>query len=82
MYRIVEDASSNGDAGVAELLPLLEEPESARWLAHQLLEGCIVSSMVEQKCLEIIRSLATGSSAEALGEQIWLKDYATKRGNV
>ena len=58
-----------------ELLPLLGEPESAHWLAFQLLELCQPSPAVRERCLAIIRGLAAGSGAEALGAQFWLRDF-------
>jgi len=58
-----------------ELLPLLDEPESAQWLAFQLLELCQLSPEVRERCLAIIRKLAAGSGADAVGAQYWLRDY-------
>jgi len=58
-----------------ELLPLLDEPESAQWLSFQLLELCQPSPTVRKKCLGIIRGLAAGSGADALGAQYWLRDF-------
>src|SRR5438874_1040584 len=58
-----------------ELLPLLDEPESARWLAFQLLELCQPSHVVRQRCLAMIQDLAAGSGSDALGAQYWLLDF-------
>ena len=58
-----------------ELLPLLDEPESAQWLAFQLLELCQPTAVVRERCLAIIRELAAGSGADALGAQYWLRDF-------
>jgi hypothetical protein len=58
-----------------ELLPLLDEPEAAQWLAFQLLELCEPSSVVRERCLALIRGLAAGSGADALGAQYWLRDF-------
>jgi hypothetical protein len=58
-----------------ELLPLLDEPEPAQWLAFQLLELCKPASVVREKCLAIIHRLAAGSGADALGAQYWLCDF-------
>jgi hypothetical protein len=64
------------ETGAAEeLLPLLDEPESGQWLAYQLLELCEPAPQVRDKCLAIIRRLATGSGADALGAQYWLRDF-------
>jgi hypothetical protein len=56
-------------------LPLLDEPEAAQWLAFQLLELCQPSPVVRERCLAIIRGLAAGSDADALGAQYWLRDF-------
>lgn len=58
-----------------ELLPLLDEPQSDRWLAFQLLELCQPTPLVREKCLTIIRDMAAGSGPEALGAQWWLRDF-------
>lgn len=58
-----------------ELVPLLDEPEAARWLAFQLLELSEPSPAIRDRCLAIIRELAAGSSPEALGAQCWLRDF-------
>jgi hypothetical protein len=58
-----------------ELLPLLDEPESAHWLAFQLLELCQPSAVVRERCSAIIRRLAAGSGAGAHGAQYWLDDF-------
>jgi hypothetical protein len=78
MYRIVEEAAAAGVEAISELLPLLDEPEAARWLAHQLLEKCRVPDAVERRCLRIIEELAAGSGADAVGEQMWLREYRAK----
>src|SRR5262245_59426905 len=79
MYLIVEDACALGGEAIGELLPLLEEQQSALWLAHQLLEKCPESPGIEGSCLRIIESAASGKSADALGEQMWLRDYKKTR---
>jgi hypothetical protein len=58
-----------------ELLPLLEEPEAAQWLAFQLLELCKPLPEVRARCLTIIRGIAAGSGADALGAEYWLRDF-------
>jgi len=70
MRRIVREPGA-----AEELLPLLAEAESGKWLAFQLLELCSPSLEVREKCLAIIRRLATGSGVDALGAQYWLRDF-------
>lgn len=62
-----------------ELLPLLDEPESAKWLAFQLLELCSPVPEVAERCLRIIEELAAGSSTDAVGAQFWLKEFAQRQ---
>ncbi len=77
MYELVRSAASAGPAAVQELAGLLDEPECAPWIAHQLLECCRVSPEIEGRCLRIIEGLAESS----LGEQMWLQDYP-RRGTL
>ena len=58
-----------------ELVPLLDEPDAAQWLAFELLELSQPSDSVREKCLAIIQSLAAGSGANALGGRYWLRDF-------
>jgi hypothetical protein len=60
---------------VEELLPLLDEPSAAHWLAFQVLEFCPVTPAVREKCLAIIRRLAAGRSVDALGAKHWLQEF-------
>jgi hypothetical protein len=79
MYRIVETAAKQGSAAVSVLIPLLEEPPCAKWLAHQLLEKTETDPETELKCLAIIEALSKGEGPGALGEQYWLRDYRKKK---
>jgi hypothetical protein len=64
-----------GEPGaVAELLPLLDEPTAARWLAFQLVESGGLSDDVIQRCLAVVRALAAGGDAEAMGARMWLRE--------
>ena len=58
-----------------DLQLLLDEPESAQWLAFQLLELCNPSDDIREKCLATIRELAAGSNVTALGAAYWLRDF-------
>jgi hypothetical protein len=58
-----------------ELLPLLDEPESAKWLAFQILELCAPGPDVRERCLKTVRELAAGSDADAMGAQMWLREH-------
>lgn len=58
-----------------ELSPLLDEPESNRWLAFQLLELCQPTSAVREKCLAIIQDMAVEPGPAGLGAKWWLRDF-------
>jgi hypothetical protein len=58
-----------------ELVPLLDEADAGQWLAFALLELSQPLDAVREKCLAIIRSLAAGSGADALGARYWLRDF-------
>ena len=79
MYEIVGAAVRNDV--ISAFVPLLDDPVCSKWLAHQLLEKADVDAEVEQRCLRIIEALAASDSADAMGEQIWLRDYK-KRTNT
>jgi len=70
MRRIVVEPGA-----AEELLPLLNEPQAARWLAAQLLELCEPAPEVREKSLAIIRRLAAGSGVDAIGARYWLRDF-------
>lgn len=61
--------------GLEELAPLLDEPGCSRWLAFQLLELCDPPPEVADRCLELIREMASGSSPEAVGARAWLREH-------
>ncbi len=69
MRRLVEEPGA-----VSELIPLLNEPSSARWLAFQLVEAGGLSDEVLHQCLEIVRMMGEGSDAESLAARIWLRE--------
>jgi hypothetical protein len=82
MYKIVVEAVKHGPVAVNELNSLLDEPLSAPWIAHQLLEKAVVSPEVERKCLSIIWKLSTkGPGTQQMGEQIWLKRWYEKQSH-
>jgi hypothetical protein len=80
MYKIVVEAVKSGPVAVNELASLLDEPLSAPWIAHQLLEKTAVSLETERKCLSIIWKLSKeGPGTQQMGEQIWLKRWYEKK---
>lgn len=82
MYKIVIEEVKRGQSAINELASLLDEPLSAPWIAHQLLERATVSPEIERKCLAIIWKLATqdgGKPGQQMGEQMWLKKWYEKK---
>jgi len=75
MRQIVVEARAEGPAAVTELLPLLDEPTSAAWLAFQLLELCHLSEAESRMCLSVVERLAEGDSMEALAARMWLREH-------
>ena len=80
MYQLVAKAEKRGAIGVAELLPLLDEPACAAWLAHQLVERATIDKLVEDRCFQIVEQLASHGGADAYGNQLWLSEWRAKKG--
>lgn len=79
MRAIVAEAYAAGPSAVEELIPLLVEPPADQWLAFQLLELGKPEASVAERCLSIIRRIAVGSDADALGAEFWLRDWAVRQ---
>lgn len=58
-----------------ELLPLLDEPHAAEWLAFQAIELWHPSPEIRQRCVAIIQKLAAGSGLAAKGAKGWLQNH-------
>ncbi len=78
MRAMVAEVYAAGPQVLAELLPLLDEPPSDQWLAFQLLELGEPEPAVVERCLSIIRRLAAGPGADAMGASMWLRDWEAK----
>jgi hypothetical protein len=76
MYAIVEQANTSGRKAITDLATLLDEPATSKWLSHQLVERAEISQEIRAKCISIVKNLAKGNDADALGERMWLKEYA------
>ncbi len=76
MYKIVGQAAKAGDQKLAELIKLLDDPISAPWIAHQLVEKAKISEEIKLRCFKIIQRLAeNGDSLTRRGELWWLKEH-------
>jgi hypothetical protein len=78
MRALVGEAYQAGPAAVAELIPLLDEPTADEWLAFQLLDLGQPPVATVERCLAIIRRKAAGSGPEAMGAEMWLRDWQTR----
>ena len=81
MYAIIESLNVSPEhEGVAEFTKLLdvEENKTNLWVATQLLERTSLDGETETKALNIIKKVAAGDSADALGFRYWLKDWNNK----
>ena len=81
MYVIIDIISKNNSRNeiqiFSELLSISENKTNI-WVAAQMLERLVVDKETERKALEIIKRIANGDDAEAMGFQSWLADYKTK----
>ena len=82
MYTIVRNAVLDGASSVGELIALLEEPRTSKWLAHQLVESTNLAGDVEDRCFAIVEDLARGDGPDAIGEQMWLNEWRSKKGRI
>jgi len=81
MYEIVESIGrEDTSASINDFNRLLDISENGTnvWAAVHMLERLRVDSKTESKALQIIKQIAKGDSAEAMGFQSWLDDYKNK----
>lgn len=79
MREIAKEAFLEGPNAVLELASLLDNADAAPTVAHLLLECGSVAGAIEERCLAVIKEVASGKGLEALGNRIWLRDYLEKR---
>ena len=77
MREIVRRAEEQGT--VLELVPLLDEPACARWLAYQLVEMASIDKALWERCIGIVEKDASRVDVNGLGARMWLKEWRTKR---
>ena len=82
MYRFVRSIARDGPGAIDEIAQLLDEPSSAKWLAHHLVECAELLKSTEDKCFAIIEGLAKNNGPEGMGEEIWLKEWKSKKGRT
>ncbi|WP_298755225.1 hypothetical protein [uncultured Psychroserpens sp.] len=78
MYKILDLISESENQieiqKFAELLNV-EKSRTNLWVATQMLEKLNVDQKTEKRALNIIKSVANGSGADAMGFQSWLSEY-------
>ena len=77
MYEIVN--SLVGDDSILEFSKLLDESNYNvnEWAAIHMLEKLDLDRKIERKALRIIKSVAKGNSAKAMGFESWLKRFGS-----
>lgn len=78
MYEIAEKIGhEDTPVTINDFIRLLDISENKTnvWAAVHLLERMPVNSKAELKALAIIKEIAKGDNAEAMGFQSWLDDY-------
>ena len=78
MYEIVGLVRDHyGADGLREISALLdiEDYQTNRWLATQLLERVKLDDEIMVKALSIIKQVAEGDDPSAIGFQIWLQNW-------
>ena len=81
MYEIAKKiAYEHTTETIIDFAKLLEitENETNIWAAVHILECIPTDKVIEEKALGIIKKQAVGDTAEAMGFQIWLKNYLNK----
>jgi hypothetical protein len=63
----------------SSLEPILQDPIAGIWAAHHLIEVAHAKGPLEQAALAVIASVARGSSLNAAGEALWLRNYRIAR---
>ncbi len=82
MYTLVREAVQKGETELSKLYPLLDDASAMKWLAHQLVESTELPKNIENKCFSIIETLANKNDPNSYGEELWLKEWAQKRGRA
>ena len=72
MQQIVCD--SVAENRLDELLPLLDDVQTGRWLAPQLVDLDPQGPALKNRCLKVLRRIAEDQAADSLGIKMWLAE--------
>jgi hypothetical protein len=82
MYKLIEtlkgDFSQEDVRQFSSLLDISDQNTNL-WVAAQMLERLQLEKDIEQKALSVIKLTVNSERPEALGFQMWLKDWKAKK---
>ena len=62
MYKIVETASQAGKDSITEVINLLDDEISSKWIAYHLIEKSNIDPSIRKKCFKIIEKIDPDNS--------------------
>lgn len=85
MRSIVDTVVEIGQDAVIGFTSVLNDESAACWAAHHLVEKAELTPRVLQRCYQIVDRAredaeAKGHFADAMGEEIWLKEWRARKG--
>ena len=84
--RAIADAVVNlGPDAVLQFTSLLDKDPAAIWAAHHLVEKADLDDVTLSRCFECVENEKRaaeekGDLANAMGEEMWLKEWKTRNG--
>lgn len=83
MRAIVREVVSLGQDAVVRFSSLLNQEPAAGWAAHHLVEMADLDPQTLTKCFDQVKQMkleaeAKGELANAMGEEMWLKEWIKK----
>lgn len=84
MREIVDEVVSLGQDAVLHFASLLDREPAAVWAAHHLVEKADIDSATLSRCFARVEQAkaaaeAKGDFANAMGEEMWLKEWKTRK---
>lgn len=85
MRAIARTIVTLGNEAVVRFISVLDNEPAAVWAAHHLVELVDLDSQTLTKCFGRVRQAqlqaeAKGNGADAMGEEMWLKEWMAKKG--
>ena len=80
MIKLTKNAVKDGLETIRLLASLLDDPVTKEWLAYQLLENENLDVDIENKCIAVIREIATSNtSVNSFVARNWLEKKRNKK---